>query len=60
MRARVSCQLSAKEVAGFLFVTFQSESTPMTEQVHSALSENGRHWETLNDMKPVLVRDLCE
>ncbi|WP_144058804.1 glycoside hydrolase family 43 protein [Rhodopirellula sp. SWK7] len=53
-------KLTAEEVAGFLFVTFQSESTPMTEQVYFALSEDGRHWETLNDTKPVLVSDLGE
>lgn len=46
--------------AGFLFVTFRGEGTPMTEQVYFAVSENGRKWQALNDSKPVLVSDLGE
>lgn len=46
--------------AGFLFVTFRGEATPMTEQVYFALSKDGRRWEALNDAEPVLVSDLGE
>lgn len=40
---------------GFLFVTFRNERTLTSEQIHLALSTDGRTWEGLNDGKPVLV-----
>lgn len=46
--------------AGFLFVTFTGEGSPMGEQVYFAVSEDGRHWDALNDAKPVLVSELGE
>ncbi len=45
---------------GFLFVTFKGEANPMTEQIYFGLSQDGRHWEALNDAKPVLVSKLGE
>ncbi len=46
--------------AGYLFVTFKGEETPMTEQVYFALSKDGRTWQALNQGEPVLVSDLGE
>jgi sucrose-6-phosphate hydrolase SacC (GH32 family) len=45
---------------GFLFVTFNGEATPMTEQVYFVLSKDGRHWEALNGGEPVLISKLGE
>ena len=45
---------------GFLFVTFRDETTPLSEQVHMAVSEDGRHWEALNGGRPVLVSDVSD
>ncbi len=45
---------------GFLFVTFNGEGSPMTEQIYFGLSKDGREWEALNDTKPVLVSKLGE
>src|SRR5258708_530555 len=45
---------------GFLFVTFNSEATPMSEQIYFGLSKDGINWEALNDTKPVLVSTLGE
>lgn len=45
---------------GFLFTTFRDETTPMSEQIYMAVSEDGRHWDALNGGKPVLVSDVGE
>jgi hypothetical protein len=45
---------------GFLFVTFRGEQTPMSEQIYFALSQDGRHWNALNNSQPVLVSTLGE
>lgn len=45
---------------GFLFVTFNSEGSPMGEQIYFGLSKDGLHWEALNDTKPVLISELGE
>lgn len=45
---------------GFLFVTFDSERTPMGEQIYFGLSKDGFEWEALNGAKPVLVSGLGE
>ena len=45
---------------GYLFVTFKGESSPMSEQIYFALSQDGRKWEALNQSKPVLVSTLGE
>jgi hypothetical protein len=45
---------------GYLFVTFKGEDTPMTEQIYFALSQDGRHWNALNDAQPVLVSTVGE
>lgn len=45
---------------GFLFTTFRDETTPMSEQIYMAISEDGRRWETLNGGQPVLVSDVGE
>jgi hypothetical protein len=44
----------------FLCVTFNSEATPMGEQVYVGLSHDGRHWEALNHAESVLVSALGE
>jgi hypothetical protein len=46
--------------AGYLFVTFKGEQTPLTEQIYFALSKDGRRWEALNGGDPVLVSKLGE
>ena len=46
--------------AGFLFVTFKGEQTPMTEQIYFAVSPDGRNWSALNNAQPVLVSTLGE
>ena len=38
----------------YLFVHFREMTSPDGEQVYFALSEDGFHWESLNDGKPVL------
>jgi sucrose-6-phosphate hydrolase SacC (GH32 family) len=50
----------AADKAGYLFVTFRGEATPMTEQVYFMISENGRDWKALNDGEPVLVSTVGE
>ncbi len=45
---------------GFLFVTFQNERTPMSEQIYFGTSRDGREWTALNNSKPVLVSPLGE
>lgn len=45
---------------GFLFVTFKGEQSPMTEQIHFALSKDGRQWNALNGGEPVLISKLGE
>jgi len=44
---------------GYLFVTFKGES-PNGEQIHFALSRDGRTWTALNESKPVLVSQIGE
>ncbi|MCU0781636.1 MAG: family 43 glycosylhydrolase, partial [Akkermansiaceae bacterium] len=44
--------------AGYLFVTFNGEGTPLAEQIHFALSKDGRAWDALNGAHPVLVSDV--
>lgn len=46
--------------AGYLFVTFRGEQTPMTEQIYFAVSRDGRKWEALKGGEPVLVSELGE
>jgi hypothetical protein len=45
---------------GYLFATFKGEQTPMTEQIYFAVSPDGRHWNALNDSKPVLISTIGE
>lgn len=45
---------------GFLFTTFRDEINPMSEQIYMAISEDGRHWDSLNSGDPVLVSDVGE
>lgn len=45
---------------GFLFVTFNSEGSPMGEQIYFGLSKDGRRWEALNEAKPVLTSKVGE
>jgi hypothetical protein len=46
--------------AGFLFVTFKGEQTPLTEQIYFATSKDGREWNALNGGAPVLVSEIGE
>lgn len=46
--------------AAFLFATFRGETSPLGEQVHFALSEDGRRWTTLNRGAPVLLSTVGE
>jgi len=48
------------EDGGFLFVTFNGEASPMGEQIYFGLSQDGRHWEALNNKQPVLTSELGE
>lgn len=50
----------AASPAGFLFVTFKGEQTPMTEQIYFAASQDGRKWTALNHGEPVLVSQIGE
>ena len=52
--------VSADDHGGYLFVTFRGEQTAMSEQVHFALSKDGRSWNALNGGEPVLVSQLGE
>ncbi len=51
---------SAAKGGGFLFTTFRDETTPMSEQVYMAISQDGRQWKALKDGNPVLVSDVGE
>ncbi len=44
--------------AGFLFTTFRGEKATHSEQVHFALSRDGREWHALNGGRPVLATIL--
>lgn len=50
----------AHAAGGYLFVTFNSEATPMGEQIYFGLSKDGRDWQALNQAEPVLVSELGE
>ena len=45
---------------GFLFTTFKGEATPQTEQIYFGISQDGLHWDSLNNANPVLVSDIGE
>ena len=45
---------------GYLFTTFKGEATAMTEQIYFGLSQDGFHWDALNNGSPVLVSDVGE
>lgn len=45
---------------GYLFVTFDGEKSPLTEQIYFGLSSDGRSWQALNAAKPVLVSQVGE
>lgn len=46
--------------AGYLFVTYRGERQPQEEQIHFALSRDGREWSALNKGAPVLVNEAGE
>lgn len=56
----MTAAIHASTEGGFLFTTFRDETTPMSEQIYMAISEDGRQWEALNGAKPVLVSDVGE
>lgn len=45
---------------GYLFTTFKGGATPMTEQIYFGLSQDGFHWDALNNANPVLISDVGE
>lgn len=45
---------------GYLFVTYRGERTSEEEQIHFALSRDGREWTALNNGAPVLVNKVGE
>lgn len=47
--------VAAESDGGYLFVTFKGGDSPRAEQVHFALSEDGRSWTALNGGDPVLT-----
>ena len=51
---------SAADNAGYLFVTFKGEQSPMTEQIHFGISQDGRNWSALNGGEPTLVSRIGE
>jgi hypothetical protein len=55
----MSCPALAAD-AGYLFVTFKGEQSPMTEQVYFVISRDGKEWKSLNGGEPVLVSQLGE
>jgi arabinoxylan arabinofuranohydrolase len=57
---QLSAAALASAPAGFLFLTFKGEQTPMSEQIHFALSRDGRTWTGLNRDEPVLVSEVGE
>ncbi len=50
----------AAEAGGYLFVTFNGERTPLTEQIYFGLSRDGKNWQALKGAQPVLVSELGE
>ena len=44
---------------GYLFIHFRGENET-GEQIYFAISQDGLHWEDLNDSKPVLMSDIGE
>lgn len=52
--------IASASAAGFLFVTFRGEETPLSEQIHFAVSRDGRAWTALNGGEPVLVSPVGE
>jgi len=44
--------------SAFLFTTFRDETTPLSEQVYMAVSEDGKHWDALKGGEPILVSDV--
>lgn len=51
---------ASNSAAGYLFVTFRGEASPMTEQVYFMTSQDGKDWTALNDAEPVLVSTVGE
>jgi len=50
----------ARAEGGFLFVTFHDETSPLSEQIYFAISQDGYNWQALNDDRPVLVSNVGE
>ncbi len=56
----VAADAVADRPAGFLFVTYRGERSREEEQIHFALSRDGREWTALNGGAPVLVSGVGE
>ncbi len=56
----VAVDVIAGQPAGYLFVTYRGERSPEEEQIHFALSRDGREWTALNSGAPVLVSGVGE
>lgn len=54
------CSTAFGEDGGYLFTTFKGEGSPTGEQIHFALSKDGRNWHALNNRNPVLISDIGE
>ncbi len=53
-------QVASAAQGGYLFVTFRGEETPKSEQIHFALSKDGRGWTALNGGEPVMESNIGE
>lgn len=53
-------KLTEDDFEGYLFGHFIGEGSEMGEQIYFALSEDGFHFEDMNDRKPVLVSNIGE
>ena len=56
----VAVDATAGQPAGYLFVTYRGDRQPQEEQIHFALSKEGREWTALNGGAPVLVSEVGE
>lgn len=56
----VATEALAASPGGYLFVTYRGERQPQEEQVHFALSKDGRDWAALNGGAPVLINGVGE
>ena len=56
----VAAEAVAAQPGGYLFATYRGERHAQEEQIHFALSTDGREWSALNGGAPVLVSGVGE